>query len=397
MECLTPLALSGALTMAPPQVHPSASLDGKATYGTPQSDYITTDNFVIVHGTASTSKAQRAGEALEAAWTALIEEQGWTPPVSSDNYLVWVIFDTGMSGTGLTTEYESNDFPQGYPVIYLNPAYANDADFWTHLAAHEFAHTLQYAARDEWTWSAEEAWFWEASGEWMVEQALPDVDVYAWQVSWYSRYPWYRYDSLDNQHQYGMGVFVGYLDEFVWGDTGLRDLWNASGDGTAWIDLLGDVGPLDELWPDFAAKVGNEGLRESGIYEPVLVDGVLKDGSGEVAFLGTDFYEASGRGSVSVTGSVELSGPLGTGTEINVEEGDVVGVTGFDEDAATYTLTLGDWIEPVDTVDTGPEDIGAPRPFDREGPRMCACSSVSRGGWIVGPWLLALALLRRRE
>ena len=392
MNCLTPLALSGALSLTPPHGDPVVMLDGKALYGQPNQASPTTDNFLVMYGSASQDKAQRAADAMEDAWTALVDEQGWTPPVSSDEYLIWVIFDSGMSGTGLTTEYESNDFPQGYPVVYLNPNYSSDRDFWAHLAAHEFAHTLQYAARDEWTWTDDEAWFWEASAEWQVERALPDVDVYADQVRWYSRYPWYRFDSTDNQHQYGMGVFVGYLDEFVWGDTGLRDTWNASGSGDDWLDLLGETAPPDELWSGFAAQVANGGLRESALYEGVLVDGPLQDASGEVAYLGTDYYEAGERASVSVTGSVVLSSPHGTGLSVNVEPGDVLGVTGLDTSTATYTLTLGEWVEPVDTGDSTP-----PRPFDPEGPRTCACSSGPVPGLLALPALLGVALLRRRE
>lgn len=393
MDCLTPLALSGALTLSPPDVHPTQALDGKATYGTPDGDHLTTDNFVIVHYGAG-AKAERAAEALEATWTALVDEQGWTPPVSSDDYLVWVVFDSGLSGTGVTTEHTSGEFPQGYPVIYLNPAYANDQDFWAHLASHEFAHTLQFAARDDWTWTPDEAWFWEASGEWMVERALPDLDVYAWQVSWYSRYPWYRFDALEDQHQYGMGVFVAYLDEHVWGDDGLRDAWARSGDGRPWLEVLGETAPVDELWSGFAAQVANGGLRESDRYEPVRVDAVLSASSGEVAQLGTDYFEASARGSVTASGDVVLSSPHGTGPTVNVDEGDVVGVTGLDPATAPYSLTLGEWVpEPMDSDSM---DTATPRPFDPEGPRRCGCASSS-ALWLGGGWLVAVALLRRRE
>ena len=107
-------------------------------------------NFAVgwEEGQGTEDDADRALEALEQAWSALIEEQQWRQPKSSETHLIWVIFNRNLGGTGLTTSYTDSNFPDGYPVIYLNPDYSDLEDFWASLSAHEFAHAIQYAYRD---------------------------------------------------------------------------------------------------------------------------------------------------------------------------------------------------------------------------------------------------------
>ncbi|MEC8423082.1 MAG: hypothetical protein VX000_04855, partial [Myxococcota bacterium] len=124
--------------------------DGKPLYGTPYPDHQTSENFLVTWTDADVDPdvAERTLIDLEDGWTALVEEQQWPVPVSGDIFKLWVLLDPAMSGTGLTTEYPTAEYPEGYPVIFLNPTYAQDTTFWRTLVVHEFAHTLQYRLRD---------------------------------------------------------------------------------------------------------------------------------------------------------------------------------------------------------------------------------------------------------
>ena len=371
----------------------------RGTYGQPWLDHtLETEHFAITwaEGQGSERAATKAGEALEAAWVELVDAQGWTPPVSSDDYLLWAILDPTLGGTGLTTEYTTSDFPQGYPVIYLNPDNSNNPTFWTHLSAHEFAHALQYAERDDYSGAGSEAWYWEASAEWQVEQALPEVDDYARQTEYYASQPWYRFDSMDGWHQYGMVALNAWLEE-QWGPTGLQELWADSGDGADWVELIEAHSGLDEaeVWGGFTAAYAAEALRESPLYTPVLVDGDLVDGqSGAVARLGTDYFAATEETAVRASGQVVLSGPWGLGEVINVAPGELVGVPGLSESPAAYTLSFEALIQPGDSGDSGLDS--APLDSEEPGPRGCGCASSSSAASSLLLLLGLLGLIRRR-
>jgi MYXO-CTERM domain-containing protein len=385
----------------PPLHEVQPPLPERGTYGEPWLDNVhETEHFAVTwsDGGGTEAGARRSGEALEEAWVQLVDEQGWRPPVSSDDYLIWVILDTSLGGTGLTTEYTTTDFPQGYPVIYLNPDYSGNTVFWAHLSAHEFAHALQYAERDDYSGAGAEAWYWEASAEWQVEQALPDLDDYARQTEYYADQPWHRYDSMDGWHQYGMVALNAWLEE-QWGPEGLRDVWADSGGGADWVELIEARSGMDEagIWGGFTAAYAAEALRESARYSPVLVDGELTDGQvGAVARLGTDYFEATQETAVRATGEVVLSGPWGVGVVINVAPGELIGVTGLSEAPADYALGFEALLVPEDTgdsgLDTGP--VGSEEP----GPRACSCAAGSADpsglAWLA---LLGLLALGRRR
>ncbi len=385
----------------------------KGPYGSWSGPSLSTDNFFIVWtaGQATAADAQLAADALEATWAALVEDAGWKAPVSSDEYLLWVVMDTGLSGTGLTTEYTTDLYPDGYPVIYLNPYYSWDPDFFTSLSAHELNHALQYARRT-WTASDAESWYWEASAEWGAELALPDVDAYAAQSTYYASYPWYTYSSTENYHQYGMFVLNAYIEEYLTGAGGMADIWalSESRTGVGWDAIIAESVGADagDIWAGFSAAMGNNALRESALYVDVLVDGDLSDGlTGRVAYLGCDYFSAPGDFTLTVTSpsgeSVLLASPQGHGTSIQVRAGDIVGVTGTSAGTAGYTLALSEPVEePLDTgdPDSGDPDTDSPDSGDSgetpvSGPD-CGCASGGGAGGLL--WLAGLLVgLRRRR
>ena len=419
LSCALPqvlLALQGiapnpALTEAPPELrdpHPAPPVPGsKAIYGGHLSNYIDTDNFTVewTDPNVTRAEANAVAEAMEAAWTALIEEQGWPEPVSSDDYLLWVILDETLSATGYTTEYLTDDYPDGYPVMYVNTAYSYHDDFLTSLSAHEFAHAVQFGIR-EWDLGEGESWHWEASAEWMAERAVPERDTYAWSSEWYATAPDDDHDSTNNYHQYGMFVLDAYLEEYVFGDDGLRDLW-VGNENRPWVEEIEAATDMDAglLWAGFSGAYAARALRESDLYDrPTEAedDGRLR------GWLGTDYLDIG-----DVDGSVWLDGGVGAVVRdgewvvfegsVNIPEGSgdvTLTVTNPTEDRLTYSWWLGDPIEedPEDTGsgDSGAEDTGSDYEFKVD-PADCGCAAGRARGaaWTVLVGLMAVFGRRR--
>lgn len=389
----------------PPVVPPSP--DGKGVYGTPYENHLDSENFSVnwLRGPGVEEAAAAASAALEEGWAAYVGDLGWRQPVSSDVYLLWVILDHSLSGTGLTTIYLTREYPDGYPVIYLNPFYAEDPDFWRSLAVHELHHAIQYAYR---TWEVDDAesWYWEATAEWAVELAVPDADTYAWSAAYYAGNPWYRFDATADWHAYGMMVLNAWLHEGV-GEDALRTTWEvaAGSPGVSWDAVLeAATGRTRQaLWGGFTAAYAHGTLREGASYDPVAVEGVLQEGSaGTVPTLGTRYHRVGDPTWVEADGDVLLSSPAGWGRAVRVEAGDLLGVTGLGDGDVAYTLGL--LAEPPDDTGLLP-DSGTPEDTDGSGGHLdgrveggcgCAAPPWSRAwvGWGVG---LLVILARRRR
>lgn len=367
--------------------------DAKGVYGTPMENHVDSANFTVnwANGDADLSAANTASAALEEAWTALVDEQGWRPPVSSDQFLIWVILDPGISGTGLTTEYFTDEFPEGYPVLYINPAYTSFPEFFRSLNAHEFAHALQFALRDYYG-GTEEAWYWEASGEWQAERALPDEDAYGAQSQYYSDAPDLRYSSMTGFHQYGMFLLNAYIEEHLTDDDGLRDIWlyAANHDGEDWDAVLSGALNTDaeSIWAGFSSVMAAGDLREWHLYRrPERIDDLSDGASGVLPYLGTHYYTVRQAALVQAEGDVVLAGPDGFGPEVSVQQGDTLAVTGLDRSEASYTLVY------FTSEDTGGDDGPDTTPLPDDA-KTCAAGPRASAMPLL---LIALALTRRKS
>lgn len=180
----------------------------RAIYGVPYENHLETEHFTLnwAAGVADPEIAARTGASLEAAWSTLVADQGWTPPVSSDQYYLWVLLVDDLGSTGFTAEYFTDEYPEGYPVVFLDTAWASDAPFWSTLVTHEFHHAAQFAVRQP-AGGTEETWFWEASASWASLLVEPDSTALDYTVPWYAEQPDLSYDSGVGWHPYGMMVF----------------------------------------------------------------------------------------------------------------------------------------------------------------------------------------------
>lgn len=395
---LTPPAALRALPDAPPPP------DGKPVHGTRMDHHVDSRNFTVAWLGAADhdDAAERASDAAEAALAAF-EDLGWKRPASSADYLLWIVLDEGLGAAGLTTEYTNAAYPDGYPVIFLDPALAADPVLWEAVVTHEVAHAVQFAYR-ELDGDPEEPWYWEASAEWATERARPGLDVYADSSFFLAAAPADAHWSMSNLRQYGMFVVNAHLHEAA-GPRAMRSVWEAgeARPDAEWHALIAQVagGTDAAVFGAAYAAWANGDLAESALYDTPQAAGVFDDGvEGDVGWLGARVYRVETSGTAKArasVGGVALASPAGAGSAVQVRPGDRVVVVGTDPGDNAFTLVL----DPPqsgsvpDDLETDDASSGVSAGFSPEDEGGCATAPGS-GGVIA---LLAALLLpgRRRR
>ncbi len=403
MDCLLPevlAALAGDTPVDVRMVVPPAALraapapraDGKGVLGANMRYHVDGAHFTVqwADTTVDSERAAAILAQLEAAWPVLVDAGGWPAPVSSDTYLLWVVLDPELAGSGYTTVYTTDAYPNGYPVTYLNPDYyADEPEFGLSVAVHEFGHMLQFRLRD-WLLGSADGWFWEATSEWIAERGAPALDTYAYSTWWYAQWPDGRFDRLEDNHPYGMVLLVAWLDERVFGLEGVRDTWLAGqDDDRTWDQLIADVAGRDfgELVAGMAAEVAAGTLRESAIYERPLRGATHPEAPGWATIdaperYGTHFIDIEGGGANLVVEGEVIVAYVHDRVVTDVVPGE------------SYTLVL------TGTGEGGKVGYGvgmAPDEVEPE-PSGCGCAVAARTGAGGAAWLgmgLALAIARR--
>lgn len=406
MDCLLPLLFLGQPERLPPVAltppvqlgAPSSSFrsDQKTLYGTPFDNQVYSENFTVgwEDGVATPADADAALSALETTWKALIQERNWQAPVSSSEHFIWVILTRDLSGTGFTTTYKDSNYPEGYPVIYLNPDYSEDRTFWASLSSHEMAHAIQYSYRDYST-NAEEPWYWEASAEWQAELALPENNSYGYQSIHYAEQPHLRYSSMENNHQYGMFVLNAFLEEHFDGPGAVKRIWELSQvqPDSNWGELISTA--TDSKIGALIAGMSNTMSRldfEDGehYFAPKRVASLDDGHTGKLAYLGTHYLDSEEGARVVAQGDVLLASNSGIGAEVFMRAGETLAVVGLHPSSTSYSLSVSPWVA---SNDSG-IDSGGPGESPYGG---CACKSPSSQKAPTGIFAaLCLLLLRRR-
>lgn len=408
--CLTPEIVEPTGTVSDPRLWEAPprlgvpgprTRAGKQVYGNNYDNHLETENFTIQweDGDGAEADAEMAAEGLEAAWTYFVEEKGWDPPVSSDEYYVWVLLVTDLGYTGFTTEYTTSKYPEGYPVIYLDTTYATDDDWWRALAEHEFHHALQYRQR-EYTGAAGESWYWEASAMWAATLVEPENDASDYVVGWYVNQSDIAFNSTEGYHHYGIFPLNGWLDTMGPGEGTMQATWETSAgmSGAPWDEVLEAATGLDrvDIWAGFSGAFGNE-LYSRGEPWPDVEKNTLEDGAeGEAKELGTVYYRLRGDETVEVSavveeGEVVLSGVAGTGETLSVAPGEILAVTATGARGASWSLRVA--TPEGDTGVPGTGDSGGRDEQDRDEPEEepggCGCGGQSPAWWaaVVGAML----------
>lgn len=400
-----PAALRVPADPAPP--------DGRPVQGTRLDHHVDSDHFTVAwaEGRGDSESATAASEALERAWQALVVDQGFRAPVSSDAYLLWVVLEPGLGATGLTTEYANAAYADGYPVIFLDPSWSLDAELWQSVATHELAHAIQFAYRDyEGDIDEErEPWFWEASAEWSVALARPDLDVYAGSSRYYATATAAPHWVMARSHQYGMFVVNAHLEEQLAGAGAMRAVWErgASRPDEAWHTLIADVAgvPPAAVFGGAAVSYGMGELEDAEDYWPATAAGLLGDGvEGNAGWLGARLYVADTDATVDVTatgGGATLAAPGAVGRSVQVRAGEVLAVVGTEDTDNTFVLAIS---PPVSGGGGGVADSGDGRStrsgvssgFGTEGEGGCSATRRARGALPL-LFVLVLSLCGRRR
>ncbi|MSQ02511.1 MAG: hypothetical protein EXR71_11585 [Myxococcales bacterium] len=411
--CLTPYALDALmhpeavvieerLRTAPPGVgvRPgvAAPPDARSIYGTPYQNHLETEHFTLnwAGGLDYADGAARAGAALEAGWDALVTTAGWTPSVGSDRYYIWVFLVDDLGGTGLTTEYVTEEFPEGYPVIYLDGYWAADAPFWSSLAVHEFHHALQFALRDWAAGNDDESWYWEASANWASVLVEPESAAFDYAVPWYGDQAELGYSSTAGSHQYGLFVLNGWLDTVGGGPGTMQAVWTAgsSRQDDDWKALLVDTSGLEAgpLWSEFAAAFGNDTYSRGEFWpDPearrLAADVDYNDSAAE---LGTVYYHA--------VQDVRLEVRADAGDEVTVSfpgmEGDAPWLVPAGTTVAVTTTggAQASWVLQAHSVRGATADTGVEGSVLGRAGCACATGRGARWAWVpvaAGLWAQA--------
>ena len=420
MYCLTPIVLASLAgqtvssadfdprmleapsAFALPYGTPSRARAGEKTvYGAPLEHRVDTANFSVQWegDDANDAYAQEVAAVLEQGWQALIVEQGWPQPVSADRYLLRVVLDPSLSGSGFTTTYASDEFPNEYPVSYVSPGFG-DSDYpgySLNVAVHEFSHMIQFAVRD-WRSSAAEAWYWEASAEWMADQGAPDIDTYALSTYWYAVNTAESYNSTTSYHQYGMLLLPRYIEDAYGADVVKRS-WEENG-GAAWDNAIAEAvgADLDAIVPEMAGAYAAKALTESALfYEPdpmAALEGE-DDGvdDGELGWLGS-IYVAVARDDAArftVTGPATVRyATEGAWGPAAPEDAYIAAITR----TGAGTILWGPNGREQDTANTAGEAKDTAQDPD-EGVGCACASSPEAANWM--PALALAALLRRKK
>ena len=350
----------------------------------------------------------------QAAGRTRVEEG--SAPVSSDDFLLWVVLDPALGAAGLTTEYSNAAYPDGYPVIFLNPSSAIEPGLWASVAAHELAHAIQFAYRD-YSGSADqwaEPWYWEASAEWSAAIARPDLAVYARSSRYYARAPHLPHWVMDEFHQYGMFVVNAALEERLVGEGAMRRVWERAAERPqdGWPSLLSDVAgvPPSAVFGQTAISYAQEQFDDAGLYEPIAADGILADGvSASVGWFGVRIYRVDEDATVEVaarSGGAILVAADDLGRTVQVEAGGALAVVGTEDADNIFELSIS---PPVtgggeaggDGRDEGSRSTrtGVSSGFGTEEPAGCGvgASAPVRVGGLPSMLLTLLGLSSRRR
>lgn len=385
-------------------------------YGTPYADHYESAHFTInwAAGDAELADAVAAAEALELGWETFVEAGGWTPPVSSDRFFLWVMLDPELGGTGYTTVYFTEEYPAGYPVMYLNPEWAYDTAFWRSLAIHELHHAVQFAMRPEYG-RVDEDWYWEATAGWASLHAEPGSAAIDYTVAWYADDAHLDAATANAGHEYGMMAFNAYIEALAGDAETIRGVWEAAGDPSArWFDLLsGATGqPIGELIGDFGVQYANDTYSRTAQWrDPARLDPAA-GGEQAAERLGSRSYAARAAATYAlelVEGEALLSQLDGPTDRARVEAGEVFTVTATSSGGARWRLVpveegggdgddgAGDGVDDSGSPDAGgAADGGAAPTAEADKGGGCSQAPVGAPGAAVA-LALALALGRRRR
>ena len=233
---LAPFARQPVAQMAPPPpVEGKGLRDG---YSMPNSQE--SENFVVRWGASGNWPSSRADDvldALEAAWSLILEDMDYVAPSGTDSYKFNVyIGDTGGPGAYGSAYYTRDG--NNWPMIVVTPGTFSDPAWGTTVGAHEFFHALQDAANAPYLYTETSlgAWYWEATANWVETAIYPEnraqtVTGFLMGYAFLPHLPIHYFDYADGSgglgeyHQYGAFIFPYFLTREIADDELIRSSW----------------------------------------------------------------------------------------------------------------------------------------------------------------------------
>lgn len=383
----------------PARPGPPRGFEGKTVLGDSLEYSVESTNFSVQWNDDDATEAYASTllASLESGWLHLVDQDGWTPPVSSDLHLLTFVLDPTLGGSGFTTVYSSPEYPEGYPVSYVHPGYA-DADypgFSQSVGVHEFGHMIQFGVR---SWSARhgESWFWEASAEWMADRGVPDVNTYALSTWWYATQTTLAYDSTDGSHAYGMLLLPRYLEDALGPDV-VRDSWSAN-NGAEWADAIGEAAgePIGDLVAEMAGAYAAGALTESELFFPPDPLAPSEGEQAEGGLYGTVYAQVEGEG-----GTFAVDGPASVRYAAGGEWSDTLPDAPFTAAITRMGDGLISWGPEGTSGETGDTGRGGDDDSGGRAAGSCGCGLIAAhrapGFSGLGLTLLGLGWARRRR
>ncbi len=289
------LSVLGPRAEQEPPPPPPATQD-EPCFGRQSSNYLLTDHFSVEwENGVSESTAEHFAESLEYSWQREVDELGWNRPLGTDTYpmLAYIAHDDGSAGAYTSVDRCDGDYVP-YIVAYSGSWYSTS---WAEdMAAHEFAHTIQFS-----TSYALEFWYWEASAIWMEEQVYPTHNTWSYYVDAYNDTPWIGLNASSQRsydifyHMYGAAIFNFFLDNWYDGHDTVKGMWDYAETRGGYYSI--------PVWDN----VEGIGLDFEEVFEGFLAANTVMDYDEQSAFSPIDIHQA-------IT-SLPASGESGTSDE----------------------------------------------------------------------------------
>ena len=265
---LAPFARRDTPMLAP--LPPAGGKGLRDSYSMPLSQE--SENFVLRWSGNSwpSSRADAVLEAMESAWSLILEDMAYRAPDGSDEYKFNVyIGDTGGPGAYGSAYYTRDS--SGWPMVVITPGTFEDVAMGSTVGAHEFFHALQDAAGAPYAYTDDSpgAWYWEATANWVETAIYPEnrAQTLAGFLIGYALLPqlpihFFDYPdsgSLQEYHQYGAFIFPYYLTREIADNELIRESWMEASSDDPLIELDGRLQSgwgvsIDDAFFDFAAS-----------------------------------------------------------------------------------------------------------------------------------------------
>lgn len=311
-----------------------------------------------------------------------------------------MVADPFLGADGQTDVVYSDTYPDGYPVLSLDPTLTEQR--LAAAAAHQLMHALQLRLRTEEERQGASGWYFEATAVWAEAEVDPLNTHHVPLARGYLDYSWLAYDSTLSGHDAGLFLLNRWFEQ--WRPGMVQEIWMASvGADLDWPYLFRAQSGLDDgsLWGGFNGWLAIDG-HGAQYGSPMVSDEAHTGTASYLSYLATEFFVHDGDALARLEviplidgQQVVLAHGEQVGSEVVVEPDGVVSVTGLSEGGANFQFLVSDAADPDGPLDSGLVVTGGPRQSSRV--TTGSCSHTGGPGLALGAGWFVLLLMRRRQ